>query len=661
MQWSFGMFRQPVARRATPIAVGSSLVALSVSAIVMSVGVTPAAAAGVTTVVSRGVAASAIYASESTTSLTLSLPAGTQAGDVLIASIGFGRSGAVTQPALTAPPDWTVVSRTDHGTTGALAVYRGVVTPGQNSYTWTTSVRVGGTAFLAAFGGVDTASPIDVSAGRDVTDPGRSLATPSVTTTGPSAMLIASFSSFRAKAKNATWTPPASMTEIGDVSNGNHSGSVDYALQSATGQSGTKVAGISSGQDYGVAALTALRPAPAITGSPVITAVAARSGSATGNTITWITDLAADSQVDFGVTASYGSSNTLDSAQLTSHSQAISGLTPNTVYHYRVKSRAGTGQLSTSGDYTFQTGTTGRAPLVIDTDMFSDADDVGAVASAFALQLRSETSVIALGVNTRTDRPAVATNSWRCLAAVAQFYDAPGVPIGVTMPSNGTAVNSPDFIGPCSTLASPSTPEPETAVSVYRRALAGQVDKSVTMVGIGYSGNLAALLRSSPDSVSALSGSELVARKVAVLVVMAGGYPSRSGENNLIGDVAAAQTVARSWPTRIVWSGYEVGDAVHTGNTISATHPTNSPVRVAYEAFVAPGNWIYSYDLVGVYYAVRPLDASLAESAPGTNVVDDYGGNRFTTGPGTQTYLELRNAAALDSSIETLLDTLPGP
>jgi hypothetical protein len=304
---------------------------------------------------------------------------------------------------------------------------------------------------------------------------------------------------------------------------------------------------------------------------------------------------------------------------------------------------------------------TGPVPLIVDTDIFSDADDVGALATAFGLQIRGEANVIAIGVNTRLSRPAVATNSWKCAAAVAQFYNSGGVPIGTDMPNNGTEKNTIDFIKPCARLASPSTPTPDTAVNVFRRALTGQADGTVVMVGTGYEENLSDLLNSQPDSISPLNGRDLIAQKVKTLVLMGGGYPSRNGENNLIGNPIAAQDVSTHWPTKIVWSGYEVGDAIHTGNTISSVHPTSSPVRVAYEAFVGPNNWIYSYDLTAVYHAIRPADSLLTEVGPGTNAISGTGANTFTVGSGNQYYLNLTDATSLDAAIEALLDTLPGP
>ena len=93
------------------------------------------------------------------------------------------------------------------------------------------------------------------------------------------------------------------------------------------------------------------------TTAPTITAVTATLITSSGATIGWTTNENSDSQVEYGLTTSYGSQTTLNTLKVTSHSQAISGLSVNTVYHYRVKSRDAAGNLATSGDYTFTTGT----------------------------------------------------------------------------------------------------------------------------------------------------------------------------------------------------------------------------------------------------------------------------------------------------------------
>jgi phosphodiesterase/alkaline phosphatase D-like protein len=300
-------------------------------------------------------------------------------------------------------------------------------------------------------------------------------------------------------------------------------------------------------------------------------------------------------------------------------------------------------------------------PLIVDTDIYSSVDDVGALATAFGLQVKNEAKVIAITVNYSTDRSGISPNSWKCAAAIAQFYNSGNVPIGVDGPANATGVNSPDFVGPCAAKASPSTPAPDSALNVYRRALASQPDGSVVIASTGFLENLSALLHSPADSISPLTGAQLVAQKVKELDIMGGGYPSRVKEHNLAGNPAAAQDIAANWPSKIVWSGYEVGDNVHTGQSIPSVHPASSPVRIAYGAFISPGSWYYSYDLTAVFHAIRGSDPSMTEVGPGTNSVDSNGGNIFSPGAGHQYYLQLNSEANAESAIESLLDTLPGP
>jgi hypothetical protein len=90
--------------------------------------------------------------------------------------------------------------------------------------------------------------------------------------------------------------------------------------------------------------------------TPPLTAnIQATNVTASSATITWNTDETSDTQVDYGTTASYGSSTTLNTTLTTTHSQALSSLSAGTTYHYRVKSRDAAGNLSMSGDQTFTT------------------------------------------------------------------------------------------------------------------------------------------------------------------------------------------------------------------------------------------------------------------------------------------------------------------
>ncbi len=61
-------------------------------------------------------------------------------------------------------------------------------------------------------------------------------------------------------------------------------------------------------------------------------------------------------QVEYGTTANYGMSSSLDSSLALTHSATLAGLAPDTVYHYRVRSVDAAGNSATSADATFTTG-----------------------------------------------------------------------------------------------------------------------------------------------------------------------------------------------------------------------------------------------------------------------------------------------------------------
>jgi hypothetical protein len=102
---------------------------------------------------------------------------------------------------------------------------------------------------------------------------------------------------------------------------------------------------------------------PGDTTPPVISSIATSGVTHNGATVTWTTNEGSDTQVEFGTTTAYGSSTTLNTAMVTSHSAQLSGLAANTLYHYRVKSRDAAGNLSISADRTFTTGVANVAPI----------------------------------------------------------------------------------------------------------------------------------------------------------------------------------------------------------------------------------------------------------------------------------------------------------
>jgi hypothetical protein len=101
------------------------------------------------------------------------------------------------------------------------------------------------------------------------------------------------------------------------------------------------------------------------TGIPLtISGVAAANATVTGVVVDWQTSAAANSQVEFGTTSSYGSITALDSTMVTSHQESLAGLKPATLYHYRVHSTDVAGTAAVSGDQSFTTAADTTPPTV---------------------------------------------------------------------------------------------------------------------------------------------------------------------------------------------------------------------------------------------------------------------------------------------------------
>ncbi len=96
---------------------------------------------------------------------------------------------------------------------------------------------------------------------------------------------------------------------------------------------------------------------------PVISNIQSAAG-ATFATITWSTNEFATSTLEYGLTTNYEIATVSESAYVNSHSIEISGLTPQTTYHFRVRSSDAAGNMATSSDQTFTTST--AANLVTD-------------------------------------------------------------------------------------------------------------------------------------------------------------------------------------------------------------------------------------------------------------------------------------------------------
>lgn len=92
-----------------------------------------------------------------------------------------------------------------------------------------------------------------------------------------------------------------------------------------------------------------------IGGSPAISSISSGTPGETGATITWTTDVVANSQVAYGTTSAYGATTTLDSTLVASHSVPLSGLSASTTYHFQIITIDASSSVATSSDQTFAT------------------------------------------------------------------------------------------------------------------------------------------------------------------------------------------------------------------------------------------------------------------------------------------------------------------
>ncbi|HVT27275.1 MAG TPA: nucleoside hydrolase [Lacipirellulaceae bacterium] len=276
-------------------------------------------------------------------------------------------------------------------------------------------------------------------------------------------------------------------------------------------------------------------------------------------------------------------------------------------------------------------------PLIFDTDIGNDIDDALALGVIHALQSRGECKLLAVTIT--KDQPLSAA----FVDAVNTFYGRGDIPIGVVR--HGATSDASKYTGlanvkdgdalryPHDLMSGENSPE---AVAVLRATLAAAEDHSIVIVQVGFSTNLARLLGSPPDAVCPLSGAELARRKVRLLSVMAGSFAPKSHrptfEYNVKMDVPSARALFASWPTPIVFSGFEIGIEVpYPAESIERdfAYVPHHPLAEAYVLYKSPPHNRPTWDLTSVLYAVRPDDGYFDLSPPGRVKVSDDGDTSF--------------------------------
>lgn len=267
-------------------------------------------------------------------------------------------------------------------------------------------------------------------------------------------------------------------------------------------------------------------------------------------------------------------------------------------------------------------------PIIFDTDLDSDVDDVGALAVLHALANSGEAKI--LGIIVTSDD----MYSPLCADAINTYFHHPDIPIGVNKNTKlrsfsrytkGIADEFPHDLG--------SYGDAEDATYLYRRILASQSDNSVVIVTVGHLTNLKNLLLSQGDKHSSLSGIALVEKKVKLWSCMGGKYPKGKEPNFYRPDPGSTVLCVTRWPVRVMFSGAEIGSDIKTGGEIFRKQASlQNPVRRAYELynrFRGRSSW----DQTAILYAVRGRGEYFSVHKQGHNHIFFDGSNEWRSSP----------------------------
>jgi pyrimidine-specific ribonucleoside hydrolase len=269
------------------------------------------------------------------------------------------------------------------------------------------------------------------------------------------------------------------------------------------------------------------------------------------------------------------------------------------------------------------------SPVIFDSDMGPDYDDVGAITMLHNFADDGSANILATIASTKYQGVAEVFDAFNT------YFNRPDIPVGIP---TGKASELRDNQHWSDTVrmryphSIKSNKDAEDAVKLYRRILASQHDTSVTIITVGFITNIANLLKSEGDSSSPMNGIELVNKKVKKLVSMAGRFPQGS-EFNVNIDAASSRYAFENFPRPVIFSGFEIGKDIKTGiPLISDNSIQNSPVkdvfRISIPMSAEDSAGRMSWDETAVLVAIKGHEPYYTLNS-GRIVVDEKGANKW--------------------------------
>ena len=319
---------------------------------------------------------------------------------------------------------------------------------------------------------------------------------------------------------------------------------------------------------------------------PVISAVSATRLSRSSAAITWTTDVAATSVVDFGETTDYGTSAS-DAALVTNHLMTLSGLAAGTAYHYRVTSADADGNPASAGDFTFVTEVPDTTvPTVA---IMAPADGATVSGTDVTFSASADDNIGVVGVQFQLDGATLGTEdttspysiSWSSTTAAngvhavsATARDAAGNT--ATAAISVTVSNITDITSPTITARTPASDAIGVATATTVTAMFSEEMNPATITGTSFSLRTAAdtlvdatVGYDSTTRVATLTPSAALAAGQTYTATMAGGP---SGVTDAAGNALAADwvwsfTTAEALPAAssiTIWNAAAMPDAFAT-------------------------------------------------------------------------------------------------
>jgi inosine-uridine nucleoside N-ribohydrolase len=301
-----------------------------------------------------------------------------------------------------------------------------------------------------------------------------------------------------------------------------------------------------------------------------------------------------------------------------------------------------------------------KIKIIFDTDMGPDYDDVGALAFLHAMADSGKVEILATVASNKHELVAPSIN------VINTYFGRSGLPVGAPKTAGvdlGSSQHWADSIVAKYPHTIKSTSESANAVDIYRKILASQPDKSVTIVTVGFLTNLNNLLKSEPDGNSPFSGKELVIRKVSRLVSMAGKFPEGK-EFNVDMDSVSSKFVYENWPGEVIFTGFEIGSQIHTGLKLIKSDIKNSPVKDVFRISIPLSeedkNGRMSWDETAVLIGVYGTDGFF-DTVRGKIIVNTDGSNKWEDkADGIQYYVKQKMPfAEVGSFIEARMMHVP--